>query len=84
MPRNSKKFGRNRHIWLEVIWQQATTEACKPFELKKGEVIERPQCVLEEYEVYRMPWKDEQRRVGLDGEWSSMIDCYRTTECDTI
>jgi Ca2+-binding EF-hand superfamily protein len=84
VPRNYKKFGRNRHIWLEVIWQQATTEACKPFELKKGEVIERPQCVLEEYEVYRMPWKDEQRRVGLDGEWSSMIDCYRTTECDTI
>ena len=34
-PRDHKKFGKHRYVWLEVIWQRASSEACKPFELKK-------------------------------------------------
>ena len=83
-PQNYKKFGRCRHLWLEVLWQQATTEACKPFELKKGEVIERGQSALEEYEVYRMPWKEELQRMSLDGEWASLEDNYRSCDCDPL
>lgn len=84
VPRNHKKFGRCRHVWLEVIWQRASSEACKPFELKSGEVIERSQSVLEEYEVYRKPWKDEAKRIRLDHEWPSLVDCYRTSDCDPL
>jgi len=84
VPRNHKKFGKHRHVWLEVIWQRASSEACKPFELKAGEVIERSQGVLEEYEVYRKAWRDESKRVRLDHEWPSLVDCYRASECDPI
>ena len=83
-PRNYKKFGRYRHLWLEVLWQQATTEACKPFELKKGEVIERTQSNLEEYEVYRVPWKVEAQRMPLETEWASLHQSYRQSDCDPI
>ena len=84
VPSNHKKFGRHRFLWLEVLWQRASTEACKPFELKQGEVIERSQAVLEEYEVYRVPWRVEAKRIRLDNEWPSLIDCYRQSECDPI
>ena len=84
-PRDHKKFGRHRYMWLEVIWQRASSDACKPFELKKGEVVERSQAALEEFEVFRTSWGDsENMRLGLGLEWASLGDSYTTSECDPL
>jgi hypothetical protein len=84
VPSNHKKFGRHRSLWLEVLWQRSSTDACKPFELKAGEVVERTQAVLEEYEVYRVPWRDEAKRMRLDNEWPSLVDCFRQSDCEPL
>ena len=84
LPSNHKKFGKHRYLWLEVIWQKASSEACKPFELKSGEVIERSQAVMEEYEVYRKQWKEEDKRMRLNCEWPALSDSYRVSDCDPL
>jgi hypothetical protein len=52
-PREVRKFGKQRKLWLEVVWQRSSTDACKPYELKPGSVIERMQAHLEQFEVNR-------------------------------
>ena len=78
--KDGKKFSKHRNLWLEVVWQRSTTDACKPHDLMIGDVIERNQGVLEMFEVCRAPWKDEADRKELAGEWDALIDCYRSVE----
>ena len=33
-PRDVRKFGPHRRLWLEVVWQRSSHEACRPYELK--------------------------------------------------
>ena len=80
-PRDYKRFGKYRHLWLEVIWQRASNDACKPYELRTGEVIERSQARLEEFEVFRTPWEREDQRVSLGVEWASLTDCFAAASC---
>ena len=35
-PKDYKRFGKFRYLMLEVMWQRASNDACKPYELKKG------------------------------------------------
>ena len=50
-PRDVRRFGKYRRLWLEVVWQRSSNEACKRYELKPGAVIERQQAHLEQFEV---------------------------------
>lgn len=80
-PRNHKKFGAHRKLWLEVVWQRTADEACKPYDLKSGEVLERMQSHLEQFEVFRCGWKEENKRKPLQEEWKVMMDCFVQTDC---
>jgi len=83
-PKDYKRFGKFRHLWLEVMWQRASNDACKPYELRHGEVIERSQARLEEFEVFRTPWRNEDKRMPLSSEWASQVDSYLSTECKPL
>ena len=52
-PRDVRRFGKYRRLWLEVVWQKSSNEACRRYELKPGAVIERQQSHLEQFEVSR-------------------------------
>ena len=80
-PRHTKKFGVHRRLWLEVVWQRSSNDACKPYDLKTGEVLERIQGHLEQFEVFRGRWDQEELRRPLQEEWSAMIECYVQTDC---
>jgi hypothetical protein len=73
---SDKKFYKLRRLWLEVIWQKASNEACKPYELKPGVVIERQQAVIERFEVFRVPWSQEPMRMPLREELSGLTECF--------
>ena len=64
--------------------QRASNDACKPYELKKGEIIERSQARLEEFEVFRTPWRSEDKRMPLSSEWASQMDSYITAPCKPL
>ncbi len=80
-PRHHKTFGTHRQLWLEVVWQRTSDEACKPYDLKSGEVLERMQGHLEQFEVFRCAWREENKRKPLQEEWRAMSDCFVQTDC---
>ena len=80
-PLDTKEFPSTRKLWLEVIWQKGSTEACKRYEVKPGEVIERVQGHLEQFEVFRSKWKQESSRQSLLQEWNALKDCYHVMDC---
>jgi hypothetical protein len=51
VPKDLRRFGKYRRLWLELVWQKSSNEACKRYELKPGAVIERQQGHLEQFEV---------------------------------
>ena len=85
-PADSKRFGRSRKLWLEVVWQRASSDACKPYELRPGEVVERVQSNLEQFEVFRSPWRGagEASRLGLVDEWAALTDCYVALDVEPL
>lgn len=80
-PHSGKKFATQRKLWLEVVWQRSSNEKCKPFELRPGEVLERFQAHLEQFEVFRGAWKHEKGRMSLHEEWASLSECFQQTDC---
>jgi hypothetical protein len=74
-----RKFTAQRRLWLEVIWQQASTDACKPFELKAGDIIERRVAHLEQFEVLRCRWREEAKRLPLAAELKLLSECFHQT-----
>jgi hypothetical protein len=80
-PKDVRRFGKYRRLWLEVMWQKSSNEACKRYELKPGSVIERQQAHLEQFEVFRCPWKNESRRRSLREEWANASDSFLQTDC---
>jgi hypothetical protein len=73
----TSRFGRRRRLGLEVIWQRATPkEACKPYDLKAGQVVEKQQSHLEQFEVFRCAWAEENKRKALREELDLLADCY--------
>lgn len=74
-----KKFRAQRRLWLEVIWQQASTDACKPFELKAGDIVERKVAHLEQFEVLRCRWREETKRLPLATELKLLSECFHQT-----
>jgi len=80
-PRHHKTFGVHRKLWLEVVWQRTSDEACKPYDLKSGEVLERMQSHLEQFEVFRCAWREETKRKPLQEEWRAMMECFVQTDC---
>lgn len=75
-PRDHKEFGAMRRLWLEVVWQRSSTEEVRKYEAKPGEVLERMQAHIEEFEVFRVPWRQENLRKSLQQEWESLKDCF--------
>lgn len=71
-----KRLRARRTLWLEVVWQQASSEACKPFDLKPGDIIERRVAQLEQFEVYRSRWREETRRLPLIEEMRLLSNCF--------
>jgi hypothetical protein len=80
-PRDQREFGALRKLWLEVVWQKCSTEAARKYELKVGDVLERMQGHLEQFEVFRVQWKQEALRLPLIQEYSSLKDCYIPMDC---
>jgi hypothetical protein len=74
----SEKFAKLRRLGLEVVWQQASSDACKPYELKSGQVVERVQSHLEQFEVFRCDWIQEKTRRSLKIEYGDLVDSYIT------
>lgn len=72
----NKAFAGMRRLWLEVVWQRSSSEEVRRFEAKPGEVIERVQAHLEEFEVFRVPWRQENLRKSLVQEWQTLKDCF--------
>ena len=77
----TSKFARSRRLMLEVVWQRASSDACKPYELKSGVTVERHQTALEQFEVFRCRWEQEEGRMPLKREWPSMADCFVDLRC---
>merc|ERR1712167_54204 len=78
----TSKFAKNRRLMLEVVWQRTTNEeVCKPYALKPGVTVERQQAHLEQFEVFRCRWEQEEGRMGLGKDWNSMADCYVSLNC---
>eukprot|EP01038_Epipyxis_sp_PR26KG_P011939 gene11939-15981_t len=75
-PKNNKKVGKYRELWLEVVWQRCSNEESKSYEVKIGEVLKRNQSHLELFEVYRSQWKQEEFRKSFADEWNILKDCY--------
>lgn len=79
--RNVKKISKFRKLFLEVVWQKNSTEACKQFELKPGEIIERTQDHLEQFVVYRCRWNEENKRRPFADDWDSLTACFIAADC---
>lgn len=77
----SANISKHRRLWLEVVWQKSKSPACKPYEMKAGDIIERQQSKLESYEVFRCPWTQEEQRIPLLKEWISLNECYIAMDC---
>lgn len=77
----TSKFSKNRRLMLEVIWQRVSTDACRPYDLKPGVTVERHQAHLEQFEVFRCKWEQEEGRVPLVDDWNSLTDCYVGLNC---
>ena len=77
----SSKFSRNRRLMLEVVWQRPSTDACRPYDLKPGVTVERHQAHLEQFEVFRCRWEQEEGRAPLRVDWNSQNDCYIGLDC---
>lgn len=71
-----KRFSKVRRFWLEVVWQSPSSEACKPYELRPGVVIERQQSAIEKFEVFRAPWSQETSRKSLVEEHVTLAECF--------
>ena len=78
--KGKKTLASSRTLWLEVIWQKSTNDACKPYDVKVGDVISRLQMNLEQFDVTRCTWKAEEERKSLEKEWNSLIDSYVQAE----
>jgi len=78
--KGKKSLATSRSLWLEVIWQKSTNDACKPYDIKSGDVISRVQMNLEQFEVTRCTWKVEEERKSLETEWNSLKDSYVQVE----
>lgn len=72
----SERFAKARRLWLEVVWQKASTDACRPYDLKPGVVVSRLQAHLEQFEVYRCAWSQEPFRRPLKEDWGLSGDCF--------
>lgn len=75
-PSDQRQFGSLRRLWLEVVWQKSSNEAARRYEVKPGEVLERMQGHLEQFEVWRCPWRQEENRLSLRQEWEALKDCF--------
>lgn len=82
--RGPNSRGKDRILWLEVIWEKASTDACQPYELKTGIVIERKESVLEQFEVFRTSWLQEQGRQSLRIEKKALDECFWSVDCPQL
>lgn len=73
---DAMRFCRSRRLWLEVIWEQSSTPACKQYKLSPGTIIERTQSHFEQFEVFRTVWTHEEARLPFTAELESLSECF--------
>lgn len=73
---DAMRFCRSRRLWLEVIWEQSSTPACKQYKLNPGTIIERTQSHFEQFEVFRTVWTHEEARLPFNSEINSLAECF--------
>jgi hypothetical protein len=82
---DAKRVSNLRNLWLEVIWQRSSTDACKQYECAGGTIIQRIQSKIEEFQVYRLPWVDEvgsMNRTAGGGTGTVDITGRKTQWCE--
>jgi len=62
-------------ILVQVIWQYGT-EGTKKYELKSGVVVCRTEAHLEQFEVFRTTWEQENGRRPLQSEVEALDECF--------
>lgn len=67
-PEHSRDLGwsateASRMLRLEVLWSTVSSDTAGTFVLERGDVIERDEAALSEFEVFRIEWKEEGRRL---------------------
>ena len=69
---------KNRKLWLEILWQNSSNDACKLHQYKIGDVVVRKLSNIEQFEVLRCEWKGhaEEMRKPLREEWDLMSECF--------
>lgn len=78
-PPQPSELKFKRKLWLQVIWQKFSSninEYPSNIDLKPGDVLERIQGNLEEFEVFRVPWRNEKARKSLQQEWDVLNQCF--------
>lgn len=74
--KSSSSSSAYRRLGLEVLWQRSSSEECKPYELKPGEIIERNQGSLQDFEVFRCRWEKEGQRQPYVSEVVALQSCF--------
>jgi hypothetical protein len=70
---NAQTLPLERNLWLEIVWQKCSANLSSEYELKPHEVVIRRQCDLEEFEVYRCAWAEDNRRKSLNADlWNQL------------
>ena len=75
------KLLKSRRLHLEVVWQKVSSDACKQFDLKPGVTVERSQSHLEQFEIYRCRWEQEDGRRPFRQEAEDLADCFIALNC---
>lgn len=75
------KLLKSRRLLLEVVWQKVSTDACRQFDLKPGVSVERSQSLLEQFEIYRCRWEQEEGRRPFKQEVEDLTDCFVSLNC---
>ena len=67
--------GASNYLLVQVIWQYGT-EGTKKYELKSGVVVCRTEAHLEQFEVFRTTWEQENGRRPLQSEVEALDECF--------
>ncbi len=59
----------SRTLRLEVVWSTVSRPSAEEFRLPKNTIIERTEIFLSQFEMFRVPWIDEMRRLTVNEEW---------------
>merc|ERR1711998_249046 len=60
--KTSARKKRRKYLRLEVVWSTVNRDEADPFLLTRGVIEEREEAEIFNFEAFRMPWEEEERR----------------------